>query len=153
CNIAWLYCFRRIAYSERTVAEIILFSAAMISLTVAASQLVRLGLGLDWLLPLVTIGFFVMCLEPRVAIALSVATWLLLSLSLLNLEQGWTTQFSQSELGLLPAAIFSFAFTWVVRRQYTERRRAERLVEQLEEVQEQLRRYAAEVEELTVTRE
>jgi signal transduction histidine kinase len=153
CNIAWLYCFRRMAYSERTVVEIFSLSVAMIALTVAVSQLVRLGLGLDWLLPLVTIGFFGVLLEPRVAIALSVATWLLLSLSLFNVDQGWTKNFSQSELSLLSAAIFSFAFTWVVRQQYTERRRAERLVEQLEEVQEQLRRYAGEVEELTVTRE
>jgi len=152
-NIAWLYCFRRVAYSERTAVEVFFFAAAMIALTVAASQLVRLGLGLDWPLPLVTIGFFVSCLESRVAITLCIVTWLLLSLSLINLDNGWTTQFSQSELGLFPAAIFSFAFTWVVRQQYTERRRAERLVEQLEEVQQQLRRYAGEVEELTVTRE
>jgi signal transduction histidine kinase len=152
-NIAWLYCFRRMAYSEQTVVEIFLLAAAMIALTVAASQLVRLGLGFDWLLPLVTIGFFMACLEPKVAITLSLATWLLVSLSLLNLDGGWTTYFSQSELSLLPAAIFTFAFTWVVRQQYTERRRAEQLVEQLEEVQQQLRRYAGEVEELTVTRE
>jgi signal transduction histidine kinase len=53
----------------------------------------------------------------------------------------------------LPAAIFTFAFSFVVRQQYTERRRAEALVQKVEEAQQQLRRYASEVEELTITRE
>jgi signal transduction histidine kinase len=88
-----------------------------------------------------------------VAAGFGVAVWLVVVLTLLNLDQGWTPAFSQSVLTLLPAAIFTFAFSFVVRQQYTERLRAQALVEQLEEAQQQLRRYASEVEELTVTRE
>jgi signal transduction histidine kinase len=115
-------------------------------------QLVRLGIGLDWLLPLATIGVLGVQLPPRVAVGFGVAVALVVVLSLSSLE-GWTQRLSQSMLTLLPAAIFTFAFSFVVRQQYTERLRAEALVEQLEEAQQQLRRYASQVEELTTTRE
>jgi signal transduction histidine kinase len=155
CNLAWICLFRLLPYTgqrspvDTSLVKVGLLAAGMIIVTLLCIQLVRLGMGLDWLLPLVTIGVFGVQLSPRVGVGLGIAVWLVVALSLLNLNQGWT----QSVLTLLPAAIFAFGFSFVVRQQYTERLRAEALVEQLEEAQQQLRRYASEVEELTVTRE
>jgi signal transduction histidine kinase len=155
CNLAWICLFRLLPYTgqrspvDSSLVKVGLLAAGMIIVTLLCIQLVRLGMGLDWLLPLVTIGVFGVQLPPRVAAGFGVAVWLVVALSLLNLEQGW----KQSVLTLFPAAIFAFGFSFVVRQQYTERLRAEALVEQLEEAQQQLRRYASEVEELTVTRE
>ena len=159
CNLAWAYVFRRMPYSSSNESdggskvESVGCSAAMVVLTLVCVQLVRVGIGFDWLFLLVTIGVFGVQLPPRVTVGLSVGLWLAVSISLLTLESGGISSLSQSELTLLPAAIFTFAFSFVVRQQYTERRRIEALVERLEEAQQQLRRYAGEVEELTVTRE
>jgi signal transduction histidine kinase len=158
-NLAWAYIFRRMPYVEdvgptdSSPLEIGLWVTAMVAVTLLCLQVARIGLGFDWLLPLVTIGVFGVQLRPRIAVGFSVAIWLVATFSLLSLSGGLTRNFSQNELTLFPAAVFTFAFTFVVRQQYTQRRRAEALVEQLEEAQRQLRRYASEVEELTVTRE
>ncbi|MGO8947294.1 MAG: sensor histidine kinase [Ktedonobacterales bacterium] len=158
-NLAWVYVFRsgpsteRIFSGECSNREIGLWSAALAVLTLLCLQAVRFGMGFDWLLPLATIGVFSVMMKPRVAVGLSLAMWLGMSISLLGLENGWTPDFTQSQLTLSPAVVFTFAFAFVVRQQYIERRRAEALVTQLEEAQQQLRRYAGEVEELTVTRE
>ena len=157
-NLIWIYLFRILPYSgqrspvDSSIVKDGLLAASMVIVTLLCIQLVRLGIGLDWLLPLATIGVLGVQLRPRVAVGFGVAVGLVVVLSLLNL-QGWTQHFSQSVLTLLPAAIFSFAFSFVVRQQYTERLRAEALVKQLEEAQQQLRRYTSQVEELTTTRE
>jgi signal transduction histidine kinase len=159
CNLVWIRLFRLLPYTgQRSPIDVSfvkagLLAASMIIVTLLCMQLVRLGMGLDWLLPLATIAVFGVQLRPRVAVSFGIAVGLVVALSLLNLDQGWTQQFSQSSLTLLPAAIFTFGFSFVVRQQYTERLRAEALVEQLEEAQQQLRRYASEVEELITTRE
>ncbi len=159
CNVAWTYVFRRMPYTgdtstdEYSNLEVGLLVATMVVLSLLCLQLVRIGVGFDWLLPLVTIGVFGVQLRPRVAAVLSVAIWIVVSLTLLSLDNGWTSSYTQSELTLFPAAIFTVAFAFVVRQQYGLRRRAEALVAQLEEAQHQLRRYAGEVEELTVIRE
>jgi signal transduction histidine kinase len=158
-NLAWAYVFRRMEYVEDVAPcdspprAIGLWVTAMVAITLLCLQVARIGMGLDWLLPLVTIGVFGVQLRPRIALGFSVAIWLVVSFTLLILCGGWTPNFSQNELTLFPAAVFTVAFSFVVRQQYTQRRRAEALVEQLEEAQHQLRRYASEVEELTVTRE
>jgi signal transduction histidine kinase len=159
CNLVWITLFRLLPYTgqrspvDSSIVKLGLLAAGLVIVNLLCIQLVRLGMGLDWLLPVATIGVFGVQLNPRVAVGFGVAVWLVVALSLLNLDRGWTLAFSQSVLTLLPAAIFSFAFSFVVRQQYTERLRAEALVEQLEEAQQQLRRYASEVEELTITRE
>lgn len=159
CNLVWITLFRLLPYTgqrssvDTSIVKVGLLAAGLVIVNLLCIQLVRLGMGLDWLLPVATIGVFGVQLNPRVAVGFGVAVWLVVALSLLNLDQGWTQNFAQSVLTLLPAAIFSFAFSFVVRQQYTERLRAEALVQQLEEAQQQLRRYASEVEELITTRE
>ena len=158
-NLAWAYVFLRMPYiedvgsSDSSPLEVAFWVTAMVVITLLSLQVARIGMGFDWLLPLVTIGVFGVQLKSRIAVGFSVAIWLVASLSLLGLSGGWTRAFSQNELTLFPAAVFTFAFSFVVRQQYAQRRRAEALVEQLEEAQQKLRRYASEVEELTVTRE
>jgi signal transduction histidine kinase len=159
CNLVWITLFRLLPYTgqrspvDSSIVKVGLLAAGLVIVTLLCLQLVRLGIGLDWLLPLATIGVFGVQLNPRVAFTFAVAAWLVVVVSLLNLDHGWTANFAQSVLTLLPAAIFTFAFSFVVRQQYTERLRAEALVQQLEEAQQQLRRYASEIEELTVIRE
>jgi signal transduction histidine kinase len=159
CNLVWITLFRLLPYTgqrspaDTSIVEVGLLAAGLVIVTLLCIQLMRLDMGFDWLLPLATIGVFGVQLNPRAAVGFGVAVWLVVALSLLNLDRGWTPNFAQSVLTLLPAAIFTFAFSFVVRQQYTERLRAEALVEQLEEAQQQLRRYASEVEELTITRE
>jgi signal transduction histidine kinase len=157
--LAWAYIFRRMPYVETTgpndssPLEVGLWVTAMVIVTLLCLQVARIGMGFDWLLPLVSIGVFGVQLKSGTAVAFTVAIWLVASLSLFDLSGGWTRNFSQNELTLFPAAVFTFAFSFVVRQQYAQRRRAEALVEQLEQAQQQLRRYTSEVEELTVTRE
>jgi signal transduction histidine kinase len=158
-NLGWAYIFRRMPYIETagrnasSPLEVGLWVTAMVVVTLLCLQVARIGMGYDWLLPLVTIGVFGVQLKSGTAVGFSVAIWLVATLSLFGLSGGWTRDFTQNELTLFPAAVFTFAFSFVVRQQYAQRRRAEALVEQLEEAQQQLRRYASEVEELTVTRE
>jgi hypothetical protein len=95
CNLAWIFLFRLLPYTgqrspvDSSLVKVGLLAAGMIIVTLLCIQLVRLGMGLDWLLPLVTIGVFGVQLPSRVAAGFGVAVWLVVALSLVNLEQGW----------------------------------------------------------------
>jgi signal transduction histidine kinase len=152
-NLVWAYCFHRLSHVESD-ALLVGLTAALIVLTLLLLELPRMGIGFDWLLPIITICIIGVIYAPRISISLSVAIWLGVTLVLWTLDNGHNMRdFVQTQLTLLPAAIFAFVFVFLLRQQYAQRKRAEALVAQLEAAQQQLRRYAGEVEELTITRE
>src|SRR5215469_10763118 len=63
-NLAWVYTFRRMPYVEdekqaaASPLEIGLCVTAMVVVTLLCLQVACIGMGFDWLLPLVTIGVF-----------------------------------------------------------------------------------------------
>jgi signal transduction histidine kinase len=59
----------------------------------------------------------------------------------------------EDQIQLAPAFAFTYLFAMVMRQQQLQRARAEALVVEIEEAHSQLRAYADQVEELTITRE
>lgn len=153
CNLGWVWLFGRLcAFGEDEGHGRVLLGMAALSLAAPAS--VPLGVGFDWLLPVLTTSLIALEYAPRRALVFGGALYLGTSLFSLLLDRSRATQaLLQDQLGLLPVFFFTYVFTVVMRQQQEQRARAEALVAQVEETHAQLRAYADQVEELTTTRE
>jgi signal transduction histidine kinase len=141
--------------------------AALVVLALGAQATVWLGMGLDWLLPVVAASILALGVPPRAALASTAAIFLGTFATVALAGMGATTSpgaFFQigltDALELLPVYVFVVIFSLVLRRQQVLRERAEALAAELarskrdlEQANAQLRRFAGQVEELAVTQE
>src|SRR5579862_813922 len=152
--IFWLAIFHWLYRDDLSYRHHLLAATLLIIATLLGGAGDGLGLGYDWLFPVVTISVIVLMLPVRDSLLMSVVLY---GLSAVVMYLTWgkdnLPNFFVSNLTLAPAYLFSFVFSLVVRQQHEQRARAESLVAQLEEAQAQLQAYAAEVEELSATRE
>ena len=153
-SLAWLLLFRIFSSRTLTLGQATLMHLTMIALTFLVLTATSFGAGFDWLLPLATVALLPSRIPLARAILFALLVWVgtVALLSLLVLP-GRPVQLMFNLATLTPAFIFCFLFPLAVRRESIERARAESLVEELEEAQRQLRAYAAESEELAISRE
>jgi signal transduction histidine kinase len=151
-NVLYVAAFRRMS-SEAGCSErdLLLLSIGIIGVTMAVEALCLIGMGFDWLMPIVTVTLMGIFFPLRWGFAFAGAVWLS-TMALLYLLDGHHLTL-QDQIELPPAFIFAFVFAVVVRYQFEQRERAEQLVTQLEAAQTELRARASEAEELAVTRE
>lgn len=153
-TLAWLLLFRAFSSRTLTIGQATLAHLTMIALTFLALSATWLGAGLDWLLALATVALlpFRVPLARAILFALFVWAGTVTTLALFELPaRPDLLIFNVSTL--TPAFLFCFLFPLAVRREGIERARAEALVTELEGAQRQLRAYAAESEELAISRE
>jgi signal transduction histidine kinase len=153
-TLLWLLLFHVFSSRTLTVGQASLLHLTMIAVTFLVLSATWLGVGFDWLLPLATVAL----LPFRIPLAGAILLMLLLlagSVTLLTLLElpNHSNQLLFNLSSLTPGFLFCFLFPLAVRREGTERARAESLVTELEATQRQLRAYAAESEELAVARE
>jgi signal transduction histidine kinase len=153
-TLAWLILFRVFSIHTLTIGQATLMYLTMIALTFLVLSATWLGAGFDWLIPLATVALlpFRIPLVRAILFALLVLAGSVALLALLELPAR-PDQFLFNLSTLTPAFLFCFLFPLAVRREGIERARAEALVTELEEAQRQLRAYAAESEELAISRE
>lgn len=152
-NLAWLWIFKRMDANECTEPKWLWMIVGLIAMTILVEALPPLGIGFDWLLPLVTVGVIGSVYPWRRALPLTGVVYVLSAAVLGMLDELKTQDVVSTLVSMTPAFVFVFAFSVVARQQIEQRERAEALVARLEEAQTQLRAYAREVEELSATRE
>lgn len=152
-NLIWLWGFQRLGAGNCAGSKLTGLVAGLIVVTIVIEALPPLGVGFDWLLPLVTVGVIGSIYPWRRTLALTGVVYVLSAAVLMLIDDLKTQNIFNDLLSLTPAFIFIFAFSVVARWQHEQRERAEALVAQLEEAQAQLRTYAHEVEELSATHE
>ncbi len=154
-SIVWALLYRRLAVGEiREESEVFAIVLGLTGTMAAALLASFFGVGYDWLLPMVTLGVVAAIYPFSVIAYLGGAIWLISSavLTWLMRRQGMLA-ISQSQLQILPSFMFVLVFSVVLRNHVHQRMKAEVLITQLEEAQQQLRAHAHEVEELAVARE
>ena len=116
-----------------------------------------LGMGFNWLLPVLTAGFLAVIFGAPLSLVLVACLWLGTGTGLVLLDRGFRLS---EQLSILLPFVYAFAFAYTLRRMEVARRQAQELVEQLEQsrtqlevAHQQLQQYAVEVEELSTTRE
>ncbi|HEX9056886.1 MAG TPA: sensor histidine kinase [Ktedonobacterales bacterium] len=167
-NVAWIGLFWLVSSRPCPPSVDRMMIGAMAALAVGAQLMTWMGLGFDWLLPVVTISIltFAFAFSWRTTIitgsAMAIVTIATLAgpqiVTVSGLEQ--LGRHLPSMLSVIPAYIFVLIFTVVLQRQQVLREQAEGLAEELarskvelEDANEELRRFSAQVEELAVTRE
>jgi signal transduction histidine kinase len=153
-SVAWLLLFRVFSSRTLTVGQATLMHLTMIALTFLVLSATWLGAGFDWLLPLATVALLPLRLPLARAVLFALLVWAgtVALLTLLELPAR-PDQLMFNLTTLAPAFLFCFLFPLAARREGMERARAEALVTELEAAQRQLRAYAAESEELAISRE
>jgi signal transduction histidine kinase len=153
-SLAWLLLFRVFSSRALTVGQATLLHLTMIVLAFLVLFACWLGAGFDWLLPLATVALLPFRIPLARAVLFALLVWVgtVALLSILVLP-GRPDQLLYNLTTLTPAFLFCFLFPLAVRREGTERARAETLVAELEEAQRQLRAFAAKSEELAVASE
>ena len=134
--------------------------ALLVGITEMVGLLPLIGLQWDWLLFMTTVIVLFVMLPLRIAIGTDLFLALLMGVNLLVINDWhWSAAYS-TLLSLLPAFAFAAGLSWTMRVQQEQKKRAERLLHQLEEsnaeleqAHRQLQEYADEVEELTIVRE
>jgi signal transduction histidine kinase len=153
-SLGWIALFRWLSSRELSERVKLFTALGLIGLALVAMLGVYVGMYFDWLLPVVTVAVIAILYPLRQAALFAVLMGLITMIVLLIADLPFDFRnFLQSQATLLPAFVFAFAFTTLLRREQEQRARAETLIQELEETQEQLRAYAGEVEELAVTRE
>jgi signal transduction histidine kinase len=158
---AVLWWFYKNEFSENLRENLRIIAIVMLTLlTVVTGLLSFSGLQWDWLLYIVTISVYFLCLSLRVAVISGVLLYVLLVLNLGFLNNWNWSHLSISLLSLFPAFVFVAVFSLTYRILDIQKERAERLLRhleesnaELEEAHRQLQSYAHEVEELTIVRE
>jgi signal transduction histidine kinase len=153
-TLAWLILFRVFSSRTLTVGQATLLHLTMIAVTFLVLSATWVGAGFDWLLPLATVALlpFRIPLARAILFTLLVLAGTVAALALLE-RAAHLDQFIFNLSTLIPAFLFCFLFPLAARREGIERARAEALVKELEAAQQQLRAYAAESEELAISRE
>lgn len=156
-NLLWLWLFQAMGRCDEADPRTLIYACTGVVVTGGVLLTTHLGVSFDWLLPVVTVGVIGTLLPGWWAGAVALLTWAVTALTLVWLDApfqpGHTQIFVQDQITLAPAFVFCFAFSFVLRKELEQRTRAEALVTQLEEAQDQLRAHADQVEELAVTRE
>src|SRR5262245_3564285 len=107
-SAAWLWLFWQVSSADRSPRRTLLLTLTMIVLTLGIEQLVWLGGGFDWLLPMVMVSVLTIFYPFSRALVLGSGVWLVTLLTLLRLDAGRSFV---SDLGLIgPGFIFVFAF-------------------------------------------
>jgi signal transduction histidine kinase len=154
CNFGWLVLFQRLINSEDDTREQFLLVLGMCVLAIAVAWGVVIGVGYDWLLPVVTVSIVAMAHSWRLALPLTVVLYATTVVPLYPAEGPLRISNAISnQIQLATAFVFVYLFSVVMRQQQAQRLRAEALVAEVEAAHAQLRAYADQVEELTVTRE
>ena len=153
-TLAWLILFRVFSSRALTVDQATLLHLTMIAVTFLVLSATWLGAGFDWLLPLATVALLPFRIPLARAILFTLLVWAGTVAVLALLERpAHLDQLMFNLSTLTPAFLFCFLFPLAVRREGIERARAEALITELEAAQRQLRAYAAESEELAISRE
>ena len=152
-NLIWLSFFRLMDANKCTEPQRLWLIVGLIAMTIVVEALPPLGIGFDWLLPLVTVGVIGAQYPWRRALALTGVVYLLTAVVIVVINALKAQDIYSNLVSLTPAFVFALAFTVGARWQIEQRIRAEALVAQLEEAQAQLRAYAREVEDLSTARE
>jgi signal transduction histidine kinase len=152
-NVGWLALFYRLTASTTDDRENLLIVLGMGALSVVVAASVLLGLGFDWLMPVVTVSVIAMMYPLPKALPLSAAIYLGTVIPLFIVDHPFGPTAVDNQIQLAPGFVFVYLFSIVLRQQQIQRARAEALVAQVEEAHRQLRAYADQVEELTITRE
>ncbi len=158
-NLAWLVLCARLAESENRPDAIPLTLTAMTALAVAALFCMPLGLGYDWLLPVVTTGTIALAIHWRPAAAVIALFAVASAASLLLAGDSWG-DIVTATVQTLTAFGFVLIFSLVILRQQRLREQAEELAaavsranQELEQAHADLRARASQAEELTISRE
>ncbi|HEU5440683.1 MAG TPA: sensor histidine kinase [Ktedonobacterales bacterium] len=149
-NIAWLAVFQLMSPRANSPRTLRLYAMSLVACALLALGALWLGGYYDWMLPVITVSGVASMFPPRSAL-LYASVNLVAAFATLGLRYDFGTL--QEAVTLLPAFVFAFLFPFVIRWHVQQTERAEALVAQLEEAQEQLRTYASQVEELTADRE
>lgn len=129
-------------------------------LTLVTGLLSKSGIYWDWLLYVLLVALYVQMFPPRWAITALILTWFatIITLSFIS-HWNWLNGLLQS-MQVISAFIFVALFSLAIELFSKQRERAEQLLHQLEisnaeleEAHTQLKKYADEVEELTIVRE
>ena len=154
-NSAWLWLYHNFAPQARSTSRTVWLTLGLVGATLLAESATSFGAGFDWLLPIVTATVFSFCFRARAAILWSLPVYAL-TMAYLWLISGHGTgpySFVFNLVSITPAYIFCVFFSIIIRRQREQGDRAAALISQLEAAQRQLQTYAAQVEELTTSRE
>jgi signal transduction histidine kinase len=118
------------------------------------------GIGIDWLLYLVTVSLYFSVFSLRTAIISTVLLFIVIEVNISFLNKWDWSSITGGITGLLPGFAFVAVYSLASSILTTQKERAEKLLHQLEEsnaqlerAHAQLRSYASEVEELTIIRE
>ena len=153
-SLTWLLLFRVFSSRALMVGQATLLHLTMIAVTFLVLSATWLGAGFDWLLPLATVALLPFRIPLARAILFTLLVWAGTVAVLALLERpAHLDQLMFNLSTLTPAFLFCFLFPLAVRREGIERARAEALITELEAAQRQLRAYAAESEELAISRE
>jgi signal transduction histidine kinase len=156
-SVGWIVLFRSIRPVDEHQGNgrtQLIISLGLIASALLCGLAIYLGMNFNWLLAVVTVAVLTIMYPPKRAVALGGIVWLGTAINLFFADNPADLgRFLQDQATLLPAFLFAFAFTALLRHEFVQRARAEALVRELEETQAQLRAYAGEVEELAVTRE
>jgi signal transduction histidine kinase len=156
-HLAWLLLFRMLMRCDTPSLPLLV---AMFVVACLGILEVRVGMGFDWLLPILTLGAICSMLTIRASLIFGGLLLLAFIGVVVLVDNAHLVQVSQDLTAIIPAFVFVYAFTFLARQQIAQRARAEQLVADLEASQAklqtahtQLQHYAAQVEELTITRE
>jgi len=154
-TIAWLWLYHLFTPQTAVAPKTVWLTLGLIGLTLLAEGATPLGVGFDWLLPIVTVSIFSFCYSTRPAVlwGLLVYGLTMACLWVIGGEGAGAAGFVFNVVIMTPAYIFCVIFSIIIRRQREQGDRSAALISQLEAAQRQLQTYAAQVEELTTTRE
>ncbi len=169
-NLAWVGAFWYMTRGPCPASRLALPLLAIGALSIGVELTAWMGMGFDWLLPVVSASVLSLSLGWRAGLAGSAVLYLA---SVVVVSGSGNASYAQSAnflarllagclstVSMVPAYLFVVIFTVVMQRQQLLRERAEALAEEvsrskaeLEEANARLRRFSVEVEELAVARE
>jgi len=154
-NVAWLVLFNLFTPRSRARPRASWITLGLIGATMLAEGATSLGVGFDWLLPIVTVSIFCFCYSTRAAILWSLLVYGLTLgyLWMVGGQDSGASGFVFNAVIMTPAFVFCVLFSLIIRRQREQGAHSATLIAQLEAAQRQLQQYTAQVEELTTTRE
>lgn len=152
---AWVALYRYISATVCVRYFKLAFAGVVVTATLAQSAAFW-GVSLDWLAPVLTVGFVAAVLSLRWALVLS-AGMTITTLAIIALLGGPPGQSALASIwngiNVVPAYAFAFLFSRCLTMIEQQRDQARHLVEQIEDAHQQLQAHAKEAEELAVAQE